>query len=258
VKGSLKREDIFGLRDSRRVDEPPGPWRVTWKQPDACFRVWVLSPADRAEASNGPGQQTLNQPGRRVRYLDIIREGEDLDSTFIAIHEPGGSDGPTLINRAERLRVPADAGTDAVALRIDSAWGTYVVFSDFDHAAEVAGIRFAGAFGILNQTPDGPRWMLASEASTFVADDFGFTNATPAWSGNILSQSEAELTTRTPRPADWETLPDNVRSYVLVGTEQESAGLPVSGSNHKSIQVERFPLPAAERFHWPNVRCLRR
>lgn len=258
IKGSLKREDIFGLRDARGVDDPPAAWRATWKERDRSYRVWVLSPADRVEASNGPGQETRDQAGRRVRYLDAIREGEDLESTFVVLHEPSGRDQMMPILRAERLDVPAEAGPDAVGVRIESSWGTYVVLSGFAQAAEVEGIRFNGAFGILKRNTQGTQWLMASEAATLTTNGFGFSDVTPAWSGEILNRTKTSFTTSTPRPADWQATPDDVTTYVLVGDSKQSVGLPVRDITENAIQIERFPMPPAQRFHLGNVRLLRR
>ena len=43
--------------------------------------MWMLTEVDAAQASHGPGQEMMSDPkqvGRRVRYVDAIREGEDL------------------------------------------------------------------------------------------------------------------------------------------------------------------------------------
>ena len=130
------------------------------------------------------------------------------------------------------------------------------MLSDFARAVDVDGVRFQGAFGILNQTPLGKRWLFASAASTFVADGFGFEGATPSWSGNIISQDENELTVDTARPEDWPPLPELVRSYVLVRTEGHPTGFPVRVVGERSIEVERFPLPTGTDFHLDNVRFL--
>jgi hypothetical protein len=131
------------------------------------------------------------------------------------------------------------------------------VFSDFAQAAEVDGIRFSGAFGILNRDADGPRWLLSSESGTFMIDGFGFADATPVWAGEILRQDGNSFTTGTHRPADWESLPNGIMTYVLVGSPQQSVGLPVRATGETSIETERFPLQPAEHFHLANVRYLR-
>ena len=258
VGASLKHEDIFGLRDVRGVDKPPPTWQATWTEPDNQFRVWMLAPADRVEASNGPGQQTREQIGRRVRYLDVIREGADLASTFVAVHEPSGPGNMMPIRKVERLNVPDEAGPDAVAVRIESAWGTYLVLSEFAKPVEVAGARFEGPFGVLCQTPQNKRWLLACGARTLKAGDLGFENATPVWTGKVVKQSEQDFTTDTPRPADWPAATELVKSYVAVQTKDYRTGLPVSRTSDRAITVERFPLPEVGDFSLEHVRFAER
>jgi len=253
IGASLKREDIFGLRDVRCVDDPPTGWQAIWRQADRQYRLWMLSDANRVEASNGPGQETREQIGRRVRYVDAIQQGSDLDSTFVAVHEPGGVDGHMPIRRAVLLEVPAEAGPDAVALRIESDWGTYLVLSDFADVAEVAGVRFQGAFGIWCQSPQGKRWLLASGASTFVTSGFGFEGATPSWSGSVVKQNEHQIIVDTDRPVDWLPLSTQVSSHVLVQSEGHGTGFPVLSIGERSISVQRFPMPEVTAFHLDNV-----
>ncbi|UCD29840.1 MAG: heparinase II/III family protein, partial [Planctomycetota bacterium] len=256
IGGSLAHEDIFGLRDVRGVDNPPAAWQALWKQSDRQFRVWMLAQADRVEASNGPGQETRNQLGRRVRYLDVIRQGQGLNSTFVAVHEPSGPQGTIPIHRAERLTVPEIAGSDAVALRIESDWGTYLMFSEFSNPAQIAGVRFEGSFGIVNRTPVGKRWMLTSGANTLVMDDFGFEKAAPEWAGKISSHTDTKFITDSPRPAAWLSLSPDITTYVLVCTDKYWTGFPVRRVNEKSIEIERFPLPDSSEFVLEQVRFL--
>jgi hypothetical protein len=179
-----------------------------------------------------------------------------VESVFVAVHEPSGPDGDMVVTRAERLPVPAAAGPDAVAVRIESAWGSYLVFSGFERVAEVAGVRFGGAFGILHEATGGRRWMLTSEADTFLAGDFGFEGATSVWSGDVVAQTDRELTANAPRPADWQTPPDNVTPYVVVDTEAGRTGFAARALDDRRIAVQRFPLPRATRFRFASVRFL--
>jgi hypothetical protein len=254
---SLAREHIFGLRDPRTVSDPPAAWRATWKQKDRRYRMWMASPASDITASNGPGQQTRTDAGRRVRYVDVIRKGEnDLTSTFVAVHEPSGVDGTPPVQRVRRLDLPATAGDDAVAIEIASRWGTYLLLSEFTEETEVAGVRFAGTFGLLCRTTGDRRWLATSGARTLRDGDFGFANATASWSGGITEHTSAELVTDTPRPDDWPSPVERVTAYVRVESDQDATGFAVRSTATHRIAVERFPLPAVTRFHLPRVRVL--
>lgn len=257
VGASLKLEDIFGLRDTRGVDSPPPNWQATWLEPKHRYRLWMLTPVDRVEASNGPGQENRNQPGRRVRYLDVVRSGKSIDSTFVAVHEPSGPDGTMPIQTVERLELPATAGPDAVAIRIVSSWGTYLVFSEFATPTQVAGVRFQGAFGVLNQGRDGERWLLAAGAGTFMADGLGFHDISSTWGGRIAAQTETQLTSESIAPHDWPTVPTGVTSYALVRVKDGTmTGFPVRSTQDKTISFDRFPLPPSDEFKLESVQFL--
>jgi hypothetical protein len=242
--GSINNEHIFGLRDVRTVENPPDSWQATWSQKDRSYRLHLLSKADAVSASHGPGQETPRQVGRRVRYLDAINQGKDLRSCFVAIHEPSGPDGVMPIKHAERLPVPENAGPDAVALRIESHWGTYLVLSEFDTETQVAGVTFQGKFGVLQATTDGTRCLFSCGASTLMADSFGFTDVPAMWAGRIQRQTANELVTDTALPSGWPETPARVTQYVLVGP----TGYPVKGVAGEHISVERFPLMPATDF----------
>lgn len=258
---SVEPEHIFGLRDIRRTESPPPSWRAVWREAGRRYRLHALSQADAVEASNGPGQETPEQIGRRVRVLDAIRAGEGLKSAFLAVHEPDGPDGVFPISVAERLDTPEEAGPDAVALRVASSWGTYLIFSEFERESEVAGVRFEGTFGVLCRIPEGGRWLLACGAKTLVdraahvgrkgGDGFGFEGAPASWSGRVVSQTEETLTADAERPPGWPETPEGVRAYVLVGPER--TGYPVRITDRRRIRVAQFPLQPAERFTLPAV-----
>ncbi len=254
VGASLKREDIYGLRDTRIATNPPPAWQVVWKQKGDAYRLWMLSPADAVAASNGPGQESLQQPGRRVRYLDVIREGEDVTSTFVAVHEPAGPDGKLPVRDARRLSVDASAGPDAVAVEIDSMWGRYLVLCDFADEVEVNGVRFQGAFGVVGHGPDGKRWFITSGASTLKSGDLGFAGLSASWSGGVKAQTESEFLADTSRPADWPAAPESVTGYVRVETDGDATGFAVRAVSGERISVDRFPLPEVKRFDLPLVR----
>jgi len=256
IGASLAKEDIFGLRDVRIAENPPSAWQAVWKQSDHAFRTWILSQADRVEASNGPGQETRDQAGRRVRYLDVVREGSDLESTFVAVHDPAGANGSFAVIQAERLPVPDNVGEDAVAVRIESTWGSYLVLSEFEQEGEVANVRFAGALGIICHPKNAKMWMLTSGARTCAIEGFGFEQATPIWAGELTRHTANELFTNTPKPENWQTPPADVTPYVLIEINNRMTGFPVAAVREKSIAVNRFPLTAASRFELEQVRFL--
>jgi hypothetical protein len=257
VAGSIKQEDIFGLRDIRTAKNPPASWQATWQESGRSYRLWMLSQVDSVEASNGPGQRTRTaDQGRRVRFLDAIRKGTNLDSTFVAIHEPSGPRGAMPITEATRLDVPKSAGPDAVALRIDSKWGTYFIFSEFENEAEVEGIRFKGTFGVLCRPPKDKPWLLSCQASTFKAKDIGFEGAPKAWSGEILSYTEETITSASSMPSGLLKVPSSVVPYVIVNHGSQATGFPVDFIEGNKINVKRFPIQYLTRFHMPGVRYI--
>jgi hypothetical protein len=257
VGGSLARQDIFGLRDTRATTETPQPgWQAVWKQKNRQYRLWMLTPADRVEASNGPGQEMPGNPGRRVRYVDAIREGKDLWSTFVTIHEPGDAGGAMPIQRAVVLPVPREAGPDALAVQIESSWGTYTLMSEFVNEATVADYRFKGELAVLHKSPSGKRSVIAQAASSFQCGDLSFRNAAATWSGKVTGHDERSLTTDTPRPADWWTWPADTQQYVIVLADGRQTGLPVIATADQRIDVDRFPVPECSEFRLSTLNVL--
>ena len=248
VGNSLKHEDIFGLRDIRQVLNPPSVWQATWKEEARSYRLWMLSPADSVEASNGPGQESLRNAGRRVRYVDSIREGEDLSSVFVAIHEPSAPDGGMPIRSAARLEVTDSAGPDAVALKVESDWGTYTALAGFSEEAEVDGVRFQGDFGIVCKTPGEGAWHFAVGAETLYSDDSGFEGKTARWKGEVAQNTETAISAKAPCPHDWPEVPEGCQCYVLVNDGSSDTGFPVAGVEENEITVTRFPLPQVSDF----------
>lgn len=254
VGGSTRRDDIFGLRDIRVNEAPPARWQATWREKDRAYRLWMLAPVHAVAAANGPGQQSRAQMGRRVRTVDAMRRGESLESTFVAVHEPAGPGGVGPVRAIERLAVPDAAGPDAVALRIESGWGTYRVFVDFAGGARVEGIEFEGRFGVLCRTPRGERWLMAAGAATLRPDAFGFEGRSASWAGGVRESTEDALTPETPRPADWTDAPEGCRGYLLVHDGSHETGFPVRETGPERIAVTRFPLPAVKAFSLPSLR----
>ncbi|MSS72755.1 MAG: hypothetical protein EXS64_14875 [Candidatus Latescibacteria bacterium] len=269
VGASMKPEDIFGLRDLRTDRKPSSAWQAVWRQRGRSYRLWMLSACDAVQASNGPGQERWEEQGRRVRYVDALRAGKDLESTFVAVHEPSGPGGTMPIRRVVRLEVPEQAGPDAVAVRIESRWGTYRVFSDFRRKAEVDGVRFEGKFGIACETPEGKVWWLACGAKTLKEETgkegrsgsgreggagFGFEGASATWSDSVSRQTGDTLFAAKSHPPDWYGVPDDLTAYVVLRAGKYLTGYPVKAVGGRRIVVDGFPLPKVRRFELMAVR----
>lgn len=250
---SLEREDIFGLRDTRSV-ESELPWRAVWRQNGRSYRLWMLSMPSRVEASNGPGQRTRSEGGRRLRYVDAVREGDDLESVFVAIHEPSGADGAMPITDAYHLYVQDRPGV--VAIRIESTWGTYHVFSHSPEEISVGDIRFQGDFGVLCYPSQGESWLMTLGASTLQDKEIGFSGRTARWKGIVTQHTDTTMTTDTAKPEDWPDIPDGCQNYVAVDGGPYRTGFPVDNTSGQCITIKRFPLPAASTFELPALRWL--
>ena len=242
VGASLRREDIFGLRDTQAATAPPA-WQACWRQAGRHYRLWMLNPVQRVEASNGPAQRGREDCGRRAWYVDAVREGAELASTFVAIHEPSGSGGTMPIQAARLLEVPAPAGPDAVALDIDTMWGRYHVFSAFEVEAEIDGVRFQGDFGLLCSSPEGSTWAVGVGAQTLETGDFGFAGAPACWQGAVTEHTANVIRMSAPRPANWPALDPRCQAYVTVTTDKAETCFPVLQTDAQSITTGRFPLP---------------
>lgn len=244
VGQSLAREDIYGLRGIRSCDSPPAMWSATWKGSDRSLRLWMASEADVVQGASGPAQTGRKNAGRRGRYVNVVREGSDLQSTFAAVYEPSTGDESLRIRRIERRIIPEVAGPDAVALRVVSGRGTYLMLSDFAEEAEVDGVRFHGRFGVVFEGTGGERWSFAVGASTLRKGPGGLKSAPATWSGRCTVGEGNVLKVAKPRPAGWRETPEGCRSWVNVHDGSFWTGFPVSGTEEQRIAVERFPVPA--------------
>jgi hypothetical protein len=241
--GSIQREAIFGLRDSRENVRPPASWQAVWNEPGRSFRFWCLSPVAKVTAANGPGQENHQHYGRRVRTLDLINDGEGLSSAFVGLHEPGAPDGLTSVRSVRRIDVPAGAGPSAVALAIDTAWGSYIILNEFAGEAEIEGVRFQGKLGIFGRDSQGRPWLIACGASTLRGDRVGFSRQAPEWAGRASGKTAYALTVSR-RPPGWADPPKGCQAWVLLNDGGFDTGFPVSATQADAIAVERFPIPA--------------
>ncbi len=257
---SMQAEHISGLRDLRATGAVPPAWQAAWKQHDGAYRLWMLAQADRAQAAHGPGQEQVDsQMGRRVRYLDAVRlrpgnrPADEFASAFVALHEPLDSAGAWPVKKAQRLVPPAAAGEQAVAVRIATEWGSYLVFSEFRNEAVLEGIRFQGVFGVAGETPQGRRWLFTVGAETCRQGAFGFVRSPAWWTGAIAGGAENGFTTDTDRPAGWPAIPKDTVAYVLVG-DGIYTGFPVRALGRRRMRTARFPLQPARHFRLAAVR----
>ncbi len=253
---STERDHIFGLRDVRRAKGPPPTWQAIWKQNDGAYRLWMMTQVDEVAAANGPGQMTWEQAGRRVRYVDAVLRGEDLASTFVAIHEPSAPDGSMPIRRVERLTLPNAAGDSAVGLRIESGWGTYWVLADFAEEAEVDGIHFQGKFGVFCRRSARSHWVVGVGAGTLREGDVGFRDMPATWRSDVPENTDSTLHASSPRPDGWPTTADSCTSYVRVHDGDHQTGFPVQATTQDTVTVRRFPLPRVTAFELPAVRYI--
>jgi len=240
VGASLAEEDIYGLRDVRSGEPATADWQAVWREPDRAYRLWMFTDCERVEASNGPGQRSLEESGRRVRYVDAVREGEGLRSTYVAVHEPSDPEGDFVITNVERLDA-AEAGPNAIALRIDSAWGEYLVLSRFDEKSTAGGTTFQGDFALIHRSAQKePRHLLVG------ARVFGEKKMAPSWSGEVQKANDYTLSTQESISV---AVPDaaGVKTYARVRTSAGWTGFPVDTIDNDVVQVERFPIPNADR-----------
>jgi hypothetical protein len=233
--GSTANEHVFGLRDRRTAYPASDIWRAVWRQSGDAYRLHVLSPVAVAHAAHGPGQETTAQVGRRLRYLDLENSGTDLASTFVTLHEPAGPKEHLPVRSARPLPVPAEAGPDAVALRVETDWGIYRIFSDFTTAATIDSIRFQGALGIFCVRPNGTEQKLV----------FGEKQ----WEGTVSSLTPTSFQPGSLRPQGWPRLPPDVTLWVRLGDGHQFTGYPVRTVSPTRITIDRFPLQPTTHFH---------
>jgi hypothetical protein len=257
VGSSLAQEDIFGLRDERRDDSPQSPWTATWKEGSNKYRLWMLSPCESVIAANGPGQRSLEEAGRRVRYVDAIREGESLESDFLAVHEPSNLDGTWAVRSVERLEVPSVAGPGAVALRLDTEWGIFEILLDFEEETRLDDRTFKGRLGVVKRSGSGISWLFGCEASTLEVGSKGFTGSPPLWRSDVSSNDAETIFPASPLPPDWPETGEGVIAYLVANDGSFQTGFPVEKVADGSVTVSRFPLPKISAFELPAVRFKR-
>ncbi len=176
---------------------------------------------------------------------------------FVGVHEPGAPGGLLSVRSTRRVATPAAAGPSAVALTVDTAWGSYLVLSEFAGEAEVEGVRFQGKLGIFGREAGGQPWLVACGASTLNSDGIGFSGQAPEWAGAASGKTEYVLNV-SGRPQGWADPPQGAQAYVLLNDGAFDTGYPVRVTRADAIAVERFPIPAdaAGGFKLYALRCL--
>ncbi|MBX7258146.1 MAG: heparinase II/III-family protein [Candidatus Hydrogenedentes bacterium] len=245
VGASLAREDIFGLRDVRAATPDGDAWQATWRDAEGAYRMWMLSPCNRVEASNGPAQRKIKEAGRRARYLDAVREGDNLTSTYFAIHEPAADANAFPITQAIRLDVP-EAGPRAVAAKIETSFGVYYVFNDFDAPGEVDGIRFQGTFAVVRIAEGAPPHALSVGATALLYHGRGLENGPAQFAGNASRQDDSHLTLATQPPATWPAVSADAQAYVRAKVNGAWTGFPLAEVAGNTLTVKDYPLPELE------------
>jgi hypothetical protein len=232
-------EHIAGLRDVRCGGSPPPSWRAVWSDAYRTYRLWMLSPTHRVQAGHGPGQETWEEAGRRVRCVEAIREGDDVESVFVAVHDPAG-----VVTNAEVVETISHADPNAVVVQITSEWGTYLIFGDCTDEVETDRVRFAGAFGALCIPLIGQRWYLTSGAHTLMTvDGFGFDSGATAFESVARRDGYNRIALETAIPREQQSVPDDVTRYVAIETDTLATGLPVARVDERAITVDAFPVP---------------
>ena len=155
----------------------------------AFLKAHLIGEGERVIACDGVPQQNQSGTPETVKFVVRRRVGEDLNSTFGTVFEPGA--GETIIQSVERLRV---GGENLVALMITLADGArHYYFNATEPVAEVrtGPVRFSGTVGFVATDADGEvttgyarngsklaigEWQLESEAptrATVTACDYG-------------------------------------------------------------------------------------
>ena len=253
---SVEREHIYGLQDPVTCTSPAASWCATWHQRDRAYRLHMLTACDHVTAAHGPGQETIDNPGRRVRHVLAVRSGDRLASTFAAVHEPSNADGSWVVHSIERLALADDDAASAFALRLHTAWGDYVVFSDAVEPITIDNITFAGTCGVVHRPTKGSARAITCAASTCTIDGRGFENSSTCWDGKVTAVYSGMIEVDNPRPADWPQLPHAAHAWVNVDLEGTTTGHRVDAVEQHAITSERFPFDQPTTFRVPIVRVI--
>ena len=277
---SLKSEDIFGLRDVRQGEIKEGNSTVTWREKGKAHRMtlatqWMWT----VEAANGPGQRSLQEAGRRVHYVDILRDKKEMEnqgnrSTFCTIHEGTTQDGTFPIVEIQGVAAPSFKIPSAfLNIRTEEAQ-----FSIHNIHPEVVwpekDAHFSGDFIVVKDSTNGQiefmtlganhlHWEGKAIIPTVTQDhrrnsepypDKQVTNPLSTWSGIITRIDEYTLEVETPAPEKFTPPTDDIQAYVRIKTPDGWTSFPVKSIDGQRITVDRFPLPEnIEAMELPSV-----
>lgn len=248
---SLADADIFGLRDVRTAIPERNDWHVTWQQDSGASRLWMDGPLSAVEASNGPGQRIHEESGRRVRYVDAIRRGESLKSTFVGVWESRSANAAFPVLTV--TRAPQESAPDAVVLKVETTNGTYYALNNAETPINIDGIEFQGTFALVHRDEDGRAEILAVAANTLIVDGRPITGGAPLWRSAATRTSESTFEATDAAPDDWSFAPGTARAYGKVSVNGDWTAFPIETITERSIKVTRFPMQAIEAMEIPAV-----
>jgi hypothetical protein len=114
-----------------RTADGSHPWRIRWKLPDAYFfSAWSPGNAgERVLLGDGWGQRDWKNSDRGATLPYIIRRlTGDEASIFVSVFE-GGKQGKEWVRAVRLLRVAGDLAALPVAVEVEGAEGSDVLFS---------------------------------------------------------------------------------------------------------------------------------
>ena len=253
---SLKPEDIFGLRDVRTATPTGNTVQATWSQPDKQYRLTLFTDQSMTiEASNGPGQRSLEEAGRRVRYVDAVRKGEDLRSTFIAVHESSSGSDEIEIRKIFKPLVGHDGGPNSEVFVIEGANGfNYLIMNNIDRAVRWGRVYFKGDFLCMKLKGIQTVEYMTLGAQALKRDFTPLSVEGDHWSGSITRIDEYTFEVDTPAPDLFTPPTDDIQAYVRIKTPDGWTGFPLKSIDGQRITVDRFPLPESiEAMELPSV-----
>ena len=248
---SLEAADIFGLRDVRSATPEANAWQATWQQDSAASRLWMDTPVDAVEASNGPGQRTHEESGRRVRYVDAVRRGEALKSTFAGVWESRTASADFAVRSV--TRAPQESNPDAVVLKIETAKGVYYALNNAASPITIDGIEFQGTFALVHRTETGLIEVLTVAADRLNIDGRAISAGTPWWRSAATRTSESTFEASDSAPEDWNFAPGTARAYCNVNINGDWTAFPIETITERSVAISRFPMQAIEAMEIPAV-----
>lgn len=228
-----------------RVAAPaPGGWRATWEDDGVRTALLVLSDADRLAVADAPGWRTykgteLNAPP--IHQVFAEREGEDLESTFVAVIAPY-ADAPAVRSAA---LVPADPGV--VAVRVELPERTdWLILSPDDEPHRVGPFTIAGRFAYIALDAAGAvsRARLV-EGTGLAGPGLDLTAEAPRVERRVLAVEGQTMRLAEPLPTGY----GRPGSYVLAA----GTGWEIAAVDGPAVTVRDYPLVECERATFPAI-----